>query len=394
MTFIFAPLGELASLQAGYGFPIELQGRASGDYPFAKVGDISRCGRSASSVLVDVEHYVDKEDLAKLRAKPIPAGSVLFAKIGEAIRQNHRVIAGCEMLVDNNAMAAIPNRKIDGRFLYHFLRTVDFYRLAPATTVPALRKSDLERLPTPCPPLSEQKRIATILDQADALRAKRREALEELDKLTQSIFIDMFGDPVANPRRWPDPKLGGLLTFQQYGPRFYNESYANDGIRIVRITDLNARGDLDFNAMPRLLVSDADRGKFALRPGDLIFARTGATVGKTALIQAADPPSIAGAYFITMRFQEALNPIYAKAVLTSPSVQAIVARRSRQAAQQNFSGPALRNLPMPLPPSELQIEFAHRIRASDNLRLVHCKSLSSFDSLFRSLQHRAFRGEL
>jgi type I restriction enzyme S subunit len=72
-------------------------------------------------------------------------GSVLFAKIGEAIRQNHRVIAGCELLVDNNAMAAIPTERVESRYLFHFLRTVDFYALASATTVPALRKSDLQR---------------------------------------------------------------------------------------------------------------------------------------------------------------------------------------------------------------------------------------------------------
>ena len=81
-----------------------------------------------------------------------------------------------------------------------------------------------------------------MLDRAEALRAKRRAALAQLDTLTQSLFLDMFGDPVSNPRRWPDPTLGGLLTFQQYGPRFYNESYSAVGMRIVRITDLNEVG--------------------------------------------------------------------------------------------------------------------------------------------------------
>ena len=194
-----AQLGEIADLQAGVGFPVDLQGRSSGDYPVAKVGDISRVGRSGEAVINAANHYIDEGDLARLRARPIPRGSVLFAKIGEAIRQNHRVIAGCALLVDNNAMAAIPTRRVESRYLYHFLRTVDFYRLASATTVPALRKSELERLPVPLPPLAEQKRIAGILDAADALRAKRREALAQLDTLLQSTFLDMFGDPVTNP---------------------------------------------------------------------------------------------------------------------------------------------------------------------------------------------------
>src|SRR5690606_7827179 len=132
--------------------------------------------------------------------------------IGEAIRQNHRVVAGCEMLIDNNAMAAVPSSRVDGRYLYHFLRTVDLYALASATTVPALRKSDLQQIPTPCPPLAEQRRISAILDKADALRTKRREALAQLGRLAESIFLDMFGDPVANPKGWARHALGDVLT--------------------------------------------------------------------------------------------------------------------------------------------------------------------------------------
>ena len=109
-------------------------------------------------------------------------------------------------------MAAIPNGRVESRYLYHFLRTVDFYRLASATTVPALRKSNLERLPVPLPPLAEQKRIAGILDAVDTLRAKRREALAQLDTLLQSTFLDMFGDPVTNPMRWDEKHLGTHLV--------------------------------------------------------------------------------------------------------------------------------------------------------------------------------------
>ena len=186
-SFDLVQLGEIAHLQAGVGFPVELQGRSSGDYPVAKVGDISRVGRSGEAVLSAADHYIDESDLIRLKARPIPSGSVLFAKIGEAIRHNHRVIAGCALLVDNNAMAAIPSRRVESRYLYHFLRSVDFYELVSATTVPALRKTELERLPVPLPPLSEQGRIAEILDKADSLGAKHRAALTQLDTLAACL---------------------------------------------------------------------------------------------------------------------------------------------------------------------------------------------------------------
>jgi type I restriction enzyme S subunit len=212
-----APLGEIAILQAGAGFPLELQGRSSGDYPLAKVGDISRVGRSGQSTLSSADHYVDDEDLDRLNAQPIPAGSILFSKIGEAIRHNHRVIAGCPLLIDNNATAAIPSRRVESRYLYHFPRTVDFYALASATTVPALRKSDLERLQVPLPSLPEQRRIAEILDKSDALRGTRRAALAQLDILTQSIFHDMFGDPGTNSKMWPIQADGKYVEAFQGG---------------------------------------------------------------------------------------------------------------------------------------------------------------------------------
>ncbi|MEK6304282.1 MAG: restriction endonuclease subunit S [Acidobacteriota bacterium] len=284
--------------------------------------------------------------------------------------------------------------KADLKWLAYRLTGLGLTELNKAAAIPGLNREDAYRRRLLLPPLAEQRRIAEVLDRAEALRAKRRDALAQLDTLTQAFFLDLFGDPVPNPKRWPDPKLGGLLTFQQYGPRFYNEPYSVDGIRIVRITDLNEAGTLDFAEMPRLAVSNADRTKYALHPGDLIFARTGATVGKVALIQQDDPPCIAGAYFITMRFVKTLEPVYARAVLMAPSIRAIVAKRSRQAAQQNFSGPGLRQLPMPLPPLELQRDFSRRVSAVEKLKAAHRASLTEMDALFASLQHRAFRGEL
>jgi type I restriction enzyme S subunit len=312
------------------------------------------------------------------------------ASIGE------KVVADGEYCLGRGVAGLRVRDTLDPRFLWHWL-THSAPRLAAkakGATFKQVNREDIGELEIDLLPLPEQRRIAEVLDRAEALRAKRRAALAQLDSLIQSIFLDLFGDPVSNPKKWPDPTLGGLLAFHQYGPRFYNESYSADGIRIVRITDLSEEGVLDFSSMPRMVVSDEDREKYALRTGDLVFARTGATVGKVALIQPNDPPCIAGAYFITMRFTDSVVPIYARTVLTAPSVRAIVSKRSRQAAQQNFSGPGLRQLPMPLPPVELQHEFARRVEAVEKLKTAQRASLAELNALFASLQQRAFRGEL
>jgi type I restriction enzyme S subunit len=342
--------------------------------------------------------FIDERTHGALKRSQIKPGDVLVSIAG-TIGRSGLVPDNAPQLNCNQAVAIVrATEQIFRPFLRLWLESWDAQKQMRGAsvmgTISNLSLTQVGDLEIPLPPLAEQRRIAEVLDQAEALRAKRRAALAQLDSLTQSIFLDLFGDPVSNPKKWPDPTLGELLAFQQYGPRFYNESYSADGIRIVRITDLSEAGVLDFSSMPRLLVSDEDLEKYALHPGDLIFARTGATVGKVALIQPNDPPCIAGAYFITMRFKDSLVPIYARAVLTAPSVRAIVAKRSRQAAQQNFSGPGLRQLPMPVPPIDLQRQFTSRVGAVEKLKTTQRASLAELDALFASLQHRAFRGEL
>ena len=383
------PLGELCEVNIGRTPSRDRREYWGPGSPWLSIADMNQ-GR---------ELRATKETITTLAVQACncrlaPAGTVLLSfklsigKVGIA-----RV-----PLFTNEAIAALPiraSKTILADYLYWALQSIDLtLGLDRAAKGLTLNKTKLVEIKIPVPPLAEQRRIAEVLDRADGLRSRRRATLAQLDILTQSIFLDLFGDPLVNPKRWPDPTLGGLLTFQQYGPRFYNESYSAEGIRIVRITDLDEGGNLNFSEMPRLAVSDADRKKYSLRAGDLIFARTGATVGKVALIGPEAPPCIAGAYFITMRFAKTVEPIYARTVLVAPSIRAIVAKLSRQAAQQNFSGPGLRKLPMPLPPLELQRDFAGRVAAVEKLKVSHRASLSRLNALCSVLQHRAFRGEL
>jgi type I restriction enzyme, S subunit len=188
--------------------------------------------------------------------------------------------------------------------------------------------------------------------------------------------------------------LGELGVAMAYGPRFYNEEYSEDGIRIVRITDLSESGELDFDSMPRLKVSESDLRDHQSQPGELLFARTGATVGKVALISAADPPSIPGAYFIRLRFPKHIEPIFAWYTLRSATIQEIIAERSRQSAQQNFSGPGLRRLPFTIPALAQQHMFATRVGEIKRVKVGQCAQVAQLDALFSSLQSRAFSGQL
>jgi type I restriction enzyme S subunit len=300
-------------------------------------------------------------------------------------------------VLNQHIFRVIPNKvKVDKAYLRHALvdALAAMKKHLHGATMLHINRGEFLATPLFLPPLIDQRRIAAILDQADALRAKRREALAQLDSLTQSIFVEMFGDPVTNPKSCAPANLGEVISEMQYGPRFYNEAYSEEGIRIVRITDLDANGNLDFGSMPRMQIDESTNSQFILRPGDIVFARTGATVGKVALINEASPRCIAGAYFIRMQFKESVLPEYAYSVLRAKSVQSIIEKQSRQAAQQNFSGPGLRRLPMPIPPLKLQLEFKDRLKAVQDSIATQKESSEQLSVLFASLQHRAFRGEL
>jgi type I restriction enzyme S subunit len=321
---------------------------------------------------------------------------ILFGKLRPYLRKTVRpTFAG---ICSTDIIPIAPSSRIDRNYLFHFLRTDEVVEratsMASGANLPRISPRHLVEFEIPLPPLAEQQRIAAILDQADTLRRKRREAISKLNVLESTTFVSMFGNPLSLAGQSEPPQLGDVVNHLTYGPRFYNEEYVPDGTRIVRITDLDQNGGLDFEAMPKLKVSAQVLASQACRPGDIIFARTGATVGKIALIEEGMPECIPGAYFITMRFQEHLRPQYVASLLRSEPIQKLIERQSRQAAQQNFSGPGLKRLPLPSPVIELQDEFCRIVEQIAVVRGTHRRNLAHLDSLFASLQHRAFCGEL
>ncbi len=394
MTISFRELGEVANLQAGLGFPTVLQGKTVGDYPFAKVGDISRACRNGLTHLTSADNFVSAAEVNQLKAKIIPRGSVLFAKIGEAIRQNHRVIAGTEMLVDNNAMAAIPKNLVDGQYLYHFLRTLDFYALTSSTTVPALRKSDLERIQIPLPPLSEQKRIAEILDRAEVLRSKRRAALALLDELTQSIFLDMFGDPtvVSESTCVTLEEVADIIT----GFAFKSSEFAlcGDSIRLCRGANVlpNIIDWSDVVYWPNNRVAEFE--KFELALGDVVIAmdRPWISTGfKIAQISASDCPSLLVQRVARIRGNKVTN-----AFLYHLLKQQGFARHCKptETTVPHISPNDIRTFRFANPTRDALHEFDSQVGVIEEMRTSIVESEELNDALFASLQQRAFRGEL
>jgi len=186
------PLAEVCNVLQGYGFPEVLQGRSEGKYPFCKVSDISRAVAEKGGFLDEATNYVGDDDLLKLRAKPIPKGATVFAKIGEALRLNRRAYVQKECLIDNNTTGL---KAIDGvaddYFVYLLSQLIDLNRHCGGA-VPSVNKSTLEEIEVVVPGLDEQKRIADSLSSLDDLITAQSQRVEALKTHKKGLMQQLF----------------------------------------------------------------------------------------------------------------------------------------------------------------------------------------------------------
>lgn len=351
----------------------------------------------ADSGKVSVKEYKKKAD-AGPSVHPFDTGNVLYSKLRPYL--NKVVLPDESGLATTELVTLRPDPDLlDRNFLASYLRSPKFVAWATKETggakMPRVVMKAFWEQEVPLPPLEEQKRIAAILDKADELRTKRKEAIAELDKLQQSVFLDMFGDPVTNPKGWEIAPLADVSSCPpQYGAGASAVDFVEGASRYIRITDVQANGDLSDERKSAEL-SEADEQKYLLQSGDLLFARSGATVGKTYLHREESEKSVYAGYLIRFKLDVSrLLPEFAFAFTKTHAYEKWVSSKARVVAQPNINAKQYSALQLPVPPIEAQKRFADtssRIRFFKDTLSAH---LSELDALFYAFQSKAFKGEL
>lgn len=283
-----------------------------------------------------------------------------------------------------------PKAKLDRRYLAYFLRQPDMVAkansLATGANLPRLSPKALEQIEIPLPPLEEQKRIAGILDQADALRRLRARALEKLNTLGQTVFQEMFGDPVTNPKGFKTAILGEIIDFVGGSQPAKSHFKYEDGPGLVRFVQTrDFRTDAYKTFIPKTLA------KRPFSENDVIIGRYGPPVFQifrglsgtynVALMKAAPKGNITSD-FIYYLLQEAKLHAY------------VVANSERTAGQSGVNLNLLEKYPAYEPPKELQSAFSQRVQTITQQRKYLEASVAMGESLFLSLQSAAFQGKL
>lgn len=290
----------------------------------------------------------------------------------------------------------------DRSYVAHFLRSTEFLKTAPVEgtpgQLPRIRSGEIAETRIPLPPLDEQRRIAAILDQADDLRRKRREAVTLLTDLASSSFYSMFGAPDLNPHGFPTSGFGELVADGPTNGLYKPADTYGSGVPILRISDFYDGSVVDLSALRRVRLTQAEVNSYLLKEGDIVINRVNSRefLGKSALIQRLTEPTVFESNMMRLRVDlSRLDLVYCIAFLQTDFIRSQIARRTKDAVNQSSINQSdVKSFTFVVPPLNLQRAFAARVVEIDALKVKHRAHLARLDALFAALQHRAFCGEL
>ncbi len=452
--WILTSLGNVSQLVAGAGFPLDLQGQKGRTFPFFKVGSLG--GVESGQDLVSSIDSVDDATARVLKAKIIPQGSIVFAKIGMAIRLNRRRAVGVPCCIDNNMMAAIPSDAVNGRYLLRFLETIDLMPLASATTVPSIRKSALNEVPIPLPPLAEQRwivaKVEALLARVYAARQRlarlpanlkrfrqatlaaacdgrltadwretntkiesasgrkirlshvREQVWRRTNKLNRS-YIQPFEPAEPTPFELPDKWCWATvshLCFQDVGFAFRSKEFSKNGIRLLRGENIEP-GSLrwsDTCYWPKNKCKDFQH--LFVREGEIILGMDRPIVSaglKIARAKSSDLPCILVQRVMRFRMLEEETAAYLFRCLQSFRFTEFLSHDGMTGSDlPHITGTGVAEFPIPLPPLVEQHEIVRRVEAlfklADAIERRTAAAAARADRLTQAILAKAFCGQL
>lgn len=396
MSWPLVKLGDLFKVTSG-GTPSRKKSEYydGGYIHWVKTGDLhNKYVRSASE-------FITQEGLDGCSARLYPKGTVLVAMYGATI-------GACSILdieaATNQACAAFtPTEKVDPVFLYYLLKHSKpaFVKAGSGGAQPNISGTFLKNFEIPLPPLDEQKRIAAILDKADAIRQKRKQAIELADEFLRSVFLDMFGDPVTNPKGWEERKLISGLSEVQSGWSAKGESYpctSNEfGVLKVSAVTSGYFKEHENKFVPREKIPEGKRLLFPKR-GDLLFSRanTRELVAATCIVTRDHDNVFLPDKLWKIELNESLLPEFLHMLIQQPRFKDKLTSQATgsSGSMLNISKSKFEQTKAIFPLITEQIKFKEIFwKVTKSLTLIEASQAKS-DDFFNSLSQKAFSGQL
>ncbi len=346
----------------------------SGNIPWASVRDMN------NPILTSTEFRISDEAVRESATNVIPAGEVI---ISTHVGLGKVCILAQDTAINQDLKAVIPTVDIDRRYLYHWFvsQAPKLVAAGKGATVKGVTVKFVLDLDIPIPSRNSQQSIAKQLSLVLECVKKRQAQLARLDALAKSLFVEMFGDPVENPRGWRIARLGEFVLFQTSGSRGWAKYYSEDGeifitIKNVKNTRINL-SEVQHVQPPK----GAETERTRVREGDLLISIT-ADLGRTGVVtkEVADAGAYVNQHLVCIRLkQKDIDPVYVAHYLESPAGKTQFRQKNQNAVKAGLNFNSIQSLAIALPPIVAQREFRSNIEAIDKSKFAILRWLSCFD---------------
>jgi len=353
---------------------------------------------TSGNLTFDETKYLSSIDVTKYGKKYMPQrGDILFSNIG-TVGKSTVVDSDLDFMFAWNVFLMKPKSDLlFNSYLQYYLdylldRKV-YERWFTGGTVKFLNKKTISKLEIPLPPLPEQKKIAEILDAADSLRQKDQQLIDKYTELGQSLFLDMFGDPVTNPKGWKSLKLSEMLEFLTSGSRGWAKYYSDEGALFLRIQNVGKNylklDDVAYVKAPE----SAESNRTSVESGDILLSIT-ADLGRTAVIPDNFTKAHINQHLAILRLKKQYEPFYVSEFLASDGGNRQLMKMNKGGVKAGLNFNDIRSAIIPYPPLKLQEKYRSISKGIEQQKQQAQASLAKSEELFNSLLQRAFKGEL
>ncbi len=396
MSWPISTLGEVATIVTG-STPKKVDGNYDGLIPFVTPGDLG-------SVVEVRDSKVKLTEAGANSGRLLPANSVLVCCIGATIGKTGFAVTP---VVTNQQINSLifDQEKVFPKYAYHYCSTLKSFLMnrSSSTTMPIVNKTSFSEIEIPLPPLTEQKRIAAILDKADAIRRKRQQAIKLADEFLRSVFLDMFGDPVTNPKGWEVKPLKELSLKISSGstPKGGSKVYVDKGITFFRSQNV-WKNDIRLDDVAFIdKKTHESLKKSSLKHKDILMTKTGrfntenSSLGRAALFLGEDDSANVNGHVYLIRLKEKISHEFVVYILTSNEYREHIRKvcvggiDKRQLNKEHIE-----DFPIICPPSDLQLEFIEKLCKIQKLKSNSTESINEVVPLFNALSQKAFSGKL
>ena len=326
------------------------------------------------------------------RKEAIP-GDILMsvrAPVGSVNICNQKCIIG-------RGLSAIRSHSnLNNYFLYYYLKFNEkkVASLGTGSTFQAITQTTLKRLEIPLPPLDDQIRIATLLSKVENLISSRREQLKQLDELLKSVFLEMFGDPVRNEKRWEKKKIieFACVKIGPFGSLLHVSDYISNGIPLINPSHI-VKGEIRPDSSLTITSTMFNElTSYHLSENDIVVARRG-EIGRCALVRDS-AKLLCGTGSMFIRIESGYVPDFLQFQIFRTSLKDLLLSKSKGVTMQNLNSTTLETLHVIFPPLDLQKQFAAIIHKVENIKSSYQQSLDELKFLYGTLSQKAFKGEL